>query len=87
MAVIELKKTVTATETSRLVTICAVTNNTLERTFNLSVIAELTMRFNNKCKLICVHTVAREGVTQGMYLTEHICESPTMLLVAYREEV
>lgn len=76
MAVIELKKTVTATETLRLVTICAVTNNTLERTFNLSVIAELTMRFNNECKLICVHTVARKGVTQGMYLTEHVKALP-----------
>lgn len=72
MAVIELKKTVNATETLRLVTICAVTNNTLERTFNLSVIAELTMRFNNKCKLICVHTVAREGVTQGILLSTYV---------------
>jgi hypothetical protein len=48
VAVIGLE-TVTRDQTDnfRLVDICAVTNNTLERTFNLSVVADIVMEFEN----------------------------------------
>jgi hypothetical protein len=48
VAVIALE-TVTHDQTDdfRLVDICAVTNNTLERTFNLSVVADIVMEFEN----------------------------------------
>ena len=51
MAVIGLE-TVTRDQTDnfRLVDICAVTNNTLERTFNLSVVADIVMEFENGSK-------------------------------------
>ena len=51
MAFIEVEAVAHYKDTFRLVEICAVTNNTLERTFNLSVVAVISMDFENDSKL------------------------------------